>query len=557
MDKIHTDWFKDAVIYQIYPRSFMDSDNDGFGDINGIISKLDYLKELGVNCIWLSPIYDSPQEDNGYDISNYKDIYKPFGSLEDAKRMISEMHKRGIRVIMDLVVNHTSSEHPWFKSAIADVNSPYRDYYIIRKGKNKGKKPPTNWGAFFGGSTWERIGDTEDYYLHLFTKGQPDLNWENEKVREEVKSILKFWLDLGVDGFRCDVITLISKKQTFKSSFPMVALTGKENFVNGPRLHEFLHELYKDVYARYDCMTVGETVLSSLDDAILLTSPEREELSMIFNFDNVDVDGFFGVKWFKRKFSLKRWKRIYKKWQLGLQDKGWNSLFIENHDQRRSVGRFGTSEGEFRVESSKSLAATYFLMKGTPFIYQGQEIGMANPHFKSLDDFKDVETHNIHDLLQRVKPLKLILDNNRLFEYSRDNARTPMLWDDSIYGGFSEEEPWIKVNEDKRFNVKSALNDKSSLYYFYKSLISIKKEYEVVKLGKYIPLYMNDSKVFTYERRSGNESLVIISSFSNKEEKRKWLSNYSDYQLLLSNYDSHDETSLKPYETRIYYKKLA
>ena len=370
-----------------------------------------------------------------------------------------------------------------------------------------------------------------------------------------MKGILKFWLDLGVDGFRCDVITLISKKQTFKSSFPMVALTGKDNFVNGPRLHEFLHELYTDVYANYDSMTVGETVLSSLDDAILLTSPEREELSMIFNFDNVDVDNFLGVKWFKRKFSLKRWKRIYKKWQLGLEGKGWNSLFVENHDQRRSVGRFGTTEGEHRVESSKSLAATYFLMKGTPFIYQGQEIGMANPHFKELSDFKDVETHNINDLLQRVKPLKLLLSKERLFEYSRDNARTPMLWDDSVYGGFSEVEPWIKPNEDKRFNVKSALDDKNSLYYFYKSLINIKKIYEVVKLGKYIPLYMNDSKAFIYSRETEQESLVVISSFSNKEIERKWLTNYRDYQLLLSNYDDHNEQSLKPYETRIYYKK--
>lgn len=555
MDNIHTDWFKDAVIYQIYPRSFKDSNGDGFGDINGIISKLDYLKELGVNCIWLSPIYDSPQEDNGYDISNYRDIYQPFGTLEDAKRMIKEMHNRGIRLIMDLVVNHTSSEHPWFKSALSDVNSPYRDYYIIRKGKNKGKKPPTNWGGFFGGSTWERIGETEDYYLHLFTKGQPDLNWENEKVRQEVKDILKFWLDLGVDGFRCDVITLISKKQTFKSSFPMVALTGKDNFVNGPRLHEFLHELYTDVYANYDSMTVGETVLSSLDDAILLTSPEREELSMIFNFDNVDVDNYFGVKWFKRKFSLKRWKRIYKKWQLGLEGKGWNSLFVENHDQRRSIGRFGTTEGEHRVASSKSLAATYFLMKGTPFIYQGQEIGMANPHFKDLNDFKDVETHNINALLERVKPLKLLLSKERLFEYSRDSARTPMLWDDSIYGGFSDVEPWIKPNADKSFNVKSALENKDSLFYFYKSLINIKKGYKVVKDGKYIPLYMNDSRVFAYLRETESESLLVVSSFSDKEIKRKWLSKYQDYQLLLSNYDEHDNVSLKPYETRIYYKK--
>ena len=551
----HTDWFKDAVIYQIYPRSFKDSNNDGFGDINGIISKLDYLKELGINCIWLSPIYDSPQEDNGYDISNYKDIYKPFGTLEDAKKMFDEMHKRGIRVIMDLVVNHTSSEHPWFKSAISDKNSPYRDYYIIKKGKKNGKKPPTNWGGFFGGSTWTRIGETDVYYLHLFTKGQPDLNWENPKVREEVKDILRFWLDLGVDGFRCDVITLISKKQGFKSSFPMIALTGKENFVNGPRLHEYLHELYTDVYSQYDCMTVGETVLSSLDDAILLTSPERQELSMIFNFDNVDVDNYFGVKWFKRKFNLNRWKRIYKKWQLGLEGKGWNSLFIENHDQRRSVGRFGTDEGQFKLVSSKALAATYFLMHGTPFIYQGQEIGMANPHFKNLDDFKDVETHNIHALLERVKPLKLLLSKERLFEYSRDNARTPMLWDDSMYGGFSDIEPWIKPNEDKTYNVSSALKDKNSLFYFYKSLIDIKREYEVIKNGRYVPFYMKDSKVFAYSRIDESSELVVIASYSKKPLIRKTLSNYSNYKLLLSNYDEHEENVLKPYEVRVYYKQ--
>ena len=549
----HADWFKDVVIYQIYPRSFKDSNDDGFGDINGIISKLDYLKELGINCIWLSPIYDSPQEDNGYDISNYKDIYPPFGTLEDAKKMFSEMHKRGMRVIMDLVVNHTSSEHPWFKSAIGDKNSPYRDYYIIKKGKNNGKKPPNNWSGFFGGSTWERIGDSDEYYLHLFTKGQPDLNWENPKVREEVKDILRFWLDLGVDGFRCDVITLISKKQDFKSSFPTLALTGKSNFVNGPRLHEYLHELYTDVYADYDCMTVGETVLSSLDDAKLLTSPDRQELSMIFNFDNVDVDNYFGVKWFKRKFSLRRWKKIYRKWQVGLEGQGWNSLFIENHDQRRSIGRFGTDEGQFRLVSSKALAATYFLMHGTPFIYQGQEIGMANPHFKDLSDFKDVETHNIHNLLERVKVLKLLLSQNRLFEYSRDNARTPMLWDDSINGGFSNVSPWIKTNDDKTYNVESALKDENSLFYFYKSLINIKKKYPVVRNGRYVSLYMNDKDVFAYKRVDESSELVVIASYSKKKINRKFLKDYSHYQLLLSNYTEHSEDTLKPYEVRVYY----
>ena len=395
-----TDWYKDAIIYQIYPRSFCDGNKDGLGDIPGIISKLDYLKELGVNCVWLSPVYDSPQEDNGYDISNYRDIYKPFGTLDDFKKMLSEMHKRGIRLIMDLVVNHTSSEHMWFKEAIKDKNSPYRDYYIIKKGRKNGGKAPNNWSGFFGEKAWERIGDSEDYYLHLFAKGQPDLNWENPKVREEVKDILRYWLDMGVDGFRCDVITLISKDQRFKSVFPTIAIAGHQYYVNGPRLHEYLHELYTDVYANYDCMTVGETVLSTLDQAKELVLPERQELSMIFNFDHTDTDNHFGVKYFYKKFDVRKLKKVVNKWQQGLHGCGWNSLFIENHDQRRSVGRFGTVEGN--ILSSKSLAASYFLLKGTPFIYQGQEIGMRNAHFKSLDEIVDVESHNVNKTLDSL-----------------------------------------------------------------------------------------------------------------------------------------------------------
>ena len=402
-----TSWFKDAIIYQIYPRSFKDSNDDGFGDIKGIISKLDYLKELGVNCVWLSPIYDSPQEDNGYDISDYFNIYPPFGTLEDTKLMFDEMHKRGIKVIMDLVVNHTSIKHKFFQDVLNNKDSIYKDYYIIKKGRNNGKKPPNNWTGFFGEKAWERLPNSDEYYLRLFAKGQPDLNWENEKVREYVKSILKFWLDLGIDGFRCDVITLISKKQTFKSDHKRLFLKGKDDFVNGPRLHEYLHELYTDVYQNYDCMTVGETVLSNINDAILLTKEDRQELSMIFNFDHVDIDNRFGIKWFKRKFSLPRFKKIYKKWQLGLYEKGWNSLFIENHDQRRSIGRFNTDEKVYKNESSKMLAATYFLMQGTPFIYQGQEIGMSNPHFRDINDFKDVETHNIYNLRNKIPILKL------------------------------------------------------------------------------------------------------------------------------------------------------
>ena len=544
-----TDWFKDAVIYQIYPRSFCDGNNDGLGDIPGIISKLDYLKELGVNCVWLSPVYDSPQEDNGYDISNYRDIYKPFGTLDDFKKMLDEMHKRGIRLIMDLVVNHTSSEHPWFKAAISDKNSPYRDYYIIKKGRKNGKKPPNNWSGFFAEGAWQRIGDSEDYYLRLFAKGQPDLNWENPKVREEVKDILRYWLDMGVDGFRCDVITLISKDQRFKSVFPTLALRGKKYFVNGPRLHEFLHELYKDVYTNYDCMTVGETVLSSLEDAKLLVEPAREELSMIFNFDHTDVDNYFGVKWFYRNSKLKRLKKVIKKWQHGLYQKGWNSLFIENHDQRRCVGRFGTDDTKYRVESAKMLATSYFFLQGTPFIYQGQEIGMTNGDFKDLSDFKDVETHNVHALGEKLKILKPMLKKS-LFQCSRDNARTPVQWDDSEYAGFSKVEPWIQVNQNKSFiNVKQSLSDDNSVFHYYQKLISLRKD-EVIKDGEYIEL-PSDKDIFCYKRKLGEKEFVVISNFSSKKVKLPKLKELEQYNLVLSSYDKNS-TILNEFETRIY-----
>lgn len=546
-----TNWYKDAIIYQIYPRSFCDGNNDGLGDIPGIISKLDYLKELGVNCVWLSPVYDSPQDDNGYDISNYRDIYKPFGTLDDFKLMLSEMHKRGIRLIMDLVVNHTSSEHEWFKSAISDRNSPYRDYYIIKRGRKNGKKPPNNWSGFFGEKAWTRIGDSEDWYLHLFTKGQPDLNWDNPKVREEVKDILRYWLDMGVDGFRCDVITLISKDQRFKNVFPTIALAGKKYFVNGPKLHEYLHELNEDVYQNYDCMTVGETVLSTLEDARLLVEPERKELSMIFNFDHTDSDNYFGIKWLYRKFKLTRLKHRVNKWQQGLYNRGWNSLFIENHDQRRCVGRFGTDDKELRNESAKMLGTTYFFLQGTPFIYEGQELGMTNGDFKSLDDFKDVETHNINNLMEKYKILKPILKKS-LFSCSRDNARTPMQWDDSEYAGFSKVKPWIQVNANKSFiNAKEQLNNDDSIFQYYQKLISLRKDDEVIKDGQYIDLLPNNSTIYAYKRKKGDKELIIVSNFTKIKRKNPLLDKLKNYQVVLSNY-KENEDMLKPYETRIY-----
>ena len=554
----HTDWYKDAIIYQIYPRSFCDSNNDGMGDIQGIISKIDYLKNLGINCIWLSPVYDSPQEDNGYDISDYYSIYKPFGTMDDLKELIDKLHENGIRLIMDLVVNHTSSEHKWFKEALKDSNSKYRNYYYFKKGKGKNyNRPPNNWTGFFGGTTWERVGNSPYYYLHLFAKGQPDLNWENEEVRKEVKNILKFYLDMGVDGFRCDVITLISKKQDFKNRAPTLALCGKDAYVNGPRLHEFLHELYLDVYSNYDCMTVGETVLSTLNEAKELTIPSKEELSMVFNFDHTNVDNFFGVKWIERKFNLKRFKKVFSKWQNGMYEvNGWNSLFIENHDQRRSPGRFNTSlDNEYKDISSKMLASTYFLMQGTPFIYQGQELGMTNGDFKTIDDFKDVETHNIDKMRKEIPILRPIL-NKSLFRESRDNARTPFQWDDSEFAGFSTITPWIQVNKNKKeINAKKELQDENSLLCYYQKLIKLRKEYKIIKTGKYNDLMPNSKYIFAYNRKENNEELVVISNFSIKNIKCKLLSKYKEYKLLLSNYEDNDNTILKPYETRILYRE--
>ena len=553
-----TDWYKDAIIYQIYPRSFCDSNNDGMGDIQGIISKIDYLKNLGINCIWLSPVYDSPQEDNGYDISDYYSIYKPFGTMDDLKELIDKLHENGIRLIMDLVVNHTSSEHKWFKEALKDSNSKYRNYYYFKKGKGKNyNRPPNNWTGFFGGTTWERVGNSPYYYLHLFAKGQPDLNWENEEVRKEVKNILKFYLDMGVDGFRCDVITLISKKQDFKNRAPTLALCGKDAYVNGPRLHEFLHELYLDVYSNYDCMTVGETVLSTLNEAKELTIPSKEELSMVFNFDHTNVDNFFGVKWIERKFNLKRFKKVFSKWQNGMYEvNGWNSLFIENHDQRRSPGRFNTSlDNEYKDISSKMLASTYFLMQGTPFIYQGQELGMTNGDFKTIDDFKDVETHNIDKMRKEIPILRPIL-NKSLFRESRDNARTPFQWDDSEFAGFSTITPWIQVNKNKKeINAKKELQDENSLLCYYQKLIKLRKEYKIIKTGKYNDLMPNSKYIFAYNRKENNEELVVISNFSIKNIKCKLLSKYKEYKLLLSNYEDNDNTILKPYETRILYRE--
>lgn len=551
-----THWYKDAIIYQIYPRSFKDSNHDGIGDIQGIISKLDYLKDLGINCVWLSPVYESPMDDNGYDISNYKAIHKDFGTMEDFDMMLHEMHKRDIKLIMDLVANHTSDEHKWFIQSKSSKDNPYRDYYIWKKGK--GKRPPNNWTGFFGGSTWEYNETTDEYYLHLFGKKQPDVNWENPKVREEYKNILRFWLDKGVDGFRCDVITLLSKDQRFKNGKGILpVIKGKESFIIGPRLHEFLHELNLDVFSSYDCMTVGETTLSTLQDGKDLTDEKRQELSMVFNFDHTDVDNFLGVKWFMRKFSLKRLKKRIDRWQYGLKDVGWNSLFIENHDQRRSVGRFNTNDKELRVESSKMLATCFYFLKGTPFIYQGQELGMTNSDFTSLDEYQDIETHNIYKTAHELHLPKWYI-NKTIKNGSRDNARTPFQWTDEKYAGFSDVKPWLKVNSNKEFiNAKNQASDENSTLNYFKKLIKIHKEEQVAVHGVYTDILPKNKNLFVYKRELNNIKLLVICSYSNKKIKytipKKELE--GKITLLLNNYSRNEfknKITLYPYECLVY-----
>ena len=542
----NTLWFKDAIIYQIYPRSFKDSNNDGMGDILGIISKLDYLKELGINCVWLSPVYESPMDDNGYDISDYKKIYETFGTMDDFKLMLDEMHKRGIRLIMDLVANHTSDEHEWFIESKKNKDNPYRDYYIW-------KDKPNNWTGFFGEGALEYVEECDSYYLHLFGKKQPDVNWENEKVREAYKDILKFYLDMGVDGFRCDVINLISKDQRFKNGRNPLILVGKKYFINGPRLHEYLHELNRDVLSNYDAMTVGETVFTNLEDVKKLTDLEREELSMVFNFDHTSVDNFLGVKWLMRKFSLKRFKKRLDKYQYGLANVGWNSLFYENHDQRRSVGRFNTSDDKHRIESAKMLATTMYFLKGTPFIYQGQEIGMTNMQVKSINEFVDIESKNVINTMKSLHLPKKYIDKS-IRNGSRDNSRIPMQWDDSVYAGFSEVEPWLKVNENKSFiNVEASKKDPNSIFNYYKKLIQIHKDELLVKEGVYKDLLPNSNKLFVYERMGENELLLVVSNFTSKEIKCKILDKYQGYkvEVLLNNYDDVFD-KLQPYQTILY-----
>jgi oligo-1,6-glucosidase len=535
-------WYKEGFVYQIYPRSFKDSNNDGIGDIQGIIQKIPYLMDLGVSIIWLSPVYKSPMEDNGYDISDYQDIAEEFGNMEDIKKLIKELHKVKIKLVMDLVINHTSSEHKWFKKSIKKEGK-YTDFYHW-------EDKPANWTGFFGGKAWTYNKERGQYYLHLFSKGQPDLNWDNSEVRKEIKKMIKFWLDMGVDGFRCDVINIIAKNNDHPNGRKRLILTGREHYLSYPNVHKYLHELNQEVFSKYDCFTVGETALVDVKDAILLTDPKREELDMVFQFDHMDADNHF-VKWFIKKFKPINLKKPLSKWQNQLNEKGWNTLYLENHDQPRSINRFGSLA--FHYESATMLATMLYFQQGTPFIYQGQEIGMTNISFDDLNDYQDVETHNIYKLLR-----KMCFSKKRIMKkikyVSRDNARTPMQWDDTLNAGFSNNTPWLKVNPNyKEINVNKAQKDKDSILSYYKKIIKLRKKYPLIVYGSYKDVDFNNKSLFIYKRYNKTNELIVLCNFTHKNYILKE-SNYKNYDLILSNYKENDEFILKPYEARVYYK---
>ncbi|WP_105614226.1 alpha-glucosidase [Vallitalea okinawensis] len=550
-------WWKEAVVYQIYPRSFNDSNGDGIGDLNGITEKLDYLAELGVDVVWLSPCYQSPNDDNGYDISDYRAIMKEFGTLEDWQRMIQEMHKRGIKLLMDLVVNHTSDEHQWFIESRKDKNNPYRDYYIWRSGE-KGEEP-NDWVSYFSGSTWEYDEDTEEYYLHLFSRKQPDLNWENEKVRQEVYDMMIWWLEQGVDGFRMDVINMISKVPELPSvSQEKGYKFGGQYFLNGPKVHDYLREMNEVVLSKYDTLTVGETPGVTVEDAKLYSGEDRHELNMVFQFELMGVDHQKGNKWDYKEWCLTDFKAIIRKWQLGLADEGWNSLYLNNHDQPRQVSRFGNDK-EYRVESAKMLATMLHTLKGTPYIYQGEEIGMTNVAFKNINEYQDIESINMYNEAskQGTSEEELLA---KIHQRGRDNARTPMQWDDSEHAGFTTGQPWIKVNPNyEQINAMKSVGDKNSIFNYYKQLIQLRKKYPVFVYGEFMELLEESEELFVYTRTFNDQDLLVILNFCEKSIDFCVDDKYLDHKLLISNYERNklsiqSKLSLRPYEATVYYK---
>lgn len=552
-------WWKESVVYQIYPRSFCDSNGDGIGDLNGITGKLDYLKELGIDVIWLSPVYKSPNDDNGYDISDYQAIMDEFGTMEDFDRMLATAHEKGIKIMMDLVVNHTSDEHKWFIESRKSTDNPYRDYYIWRPANEDGSLP-NNWGSCFSGPAWEYDKTTDMYFLHLFSKKQPDLNWDNPAVRQDVFDMMNWWLKKGVDGFRMDVISLISKEPGLPDKEP--GINGYATFnvsANGPHVHEYLQEMRQKALNNADTITVGECSGVTLEEAKKYARSDEKELNMVFQFEHMDVDSDEKAgKWTTRKMDLRNLKKILTRWQKGLQDIAWNSLYWENHDQPRSVSRFGNDSDEYREISAKMLATCIHMMQGTPYVYQGEELGMTNCPFNTLDNFRDLESINaFHELTEQGKMTEE--DMMAAIGYKgRDNARTPMQWDDSAYAGFSTANPWIMVNPNyTKINAKDQINREDSVFKYYQKLIKLRHESELIVYGTYDLILDDDKDIYAYIRTLGDEKLIVYCNFSENTREVELPEEFTNGKVLISNYIDakvNHKITLRPYEAIVIQK---
>ena len=552
-------WWKESVVYQIYPRSFCDSNGDGIGDLNGITGKLDYLKELGIDVIWLSPVYKSPNDDNGYDISDYQAIMDEFGTMEDFDRMLATAHEKGIKIMMDLVVNHTSDEHKWFIESRKSTDNPYRDYYIWRPAKEDGSLP-NNWGSCFSGPAWEYDKTTDMYFLHLFSKKQPDLNWDNPAVRQDVFDMMNWWLKKGVDGFRMDVISLISKEPGLPDK--ETGINGYATFnvsANGPHVHEYLQEMRQKALNNADTITVGECSGVTLEEAKKYARSDEKELNMVFQFEHMDVDSDEKAgKWTTRKMDLRNLKKILTRWQKGLQDIAWNSLYWENHDQPRSVSRFGNDSDEYREISAKMLATCIHMMQGTPYVYQGEELGMTNCPFNTLDNFRDLESINaFHELTEQGKMTEE--DMMAAIGYKgRDNARTPMQWDDSAYAGFSTTNPWIMVNPNyTKINAKDQVNREDSVFKYYQKLIKLRHESELIVYGTYDLILDDDKDIYAYIRTLGDEKLIVYCNFSENTREVEIPEEFTNGKVLISNYIDakvNHKITLRPYEAIVIQK---
>ena len=548
-----TSWWKEGIVYQIYPRSYKDTSENGIGDIHGIIEKLDYIKSLGVDIIWLCPVYKSPNDDNGYDISNYRAISEDFGGSDAFDKLLECMHDRGLKLVMDLVLNHSSDEHEWFKESRKSKDNPYRDYYFWKPAKND--KEPNNWVSFFSGSAWLKDDITEEYFLHLFTKKQPDLNWENPKVREEIHDIVEFWCKKGVDGFRMDVISLISKQLDFPDTeYPKdYGRTIKNYYANGPRIHEYLNELNKKVLSKYDIMTVGEGPGINLSNGLDYVHEDRDELNMIFHFDHMFIDNGAGGKYDPIDIPLPKFKKVFNDWDKKLKEKGWGSIFLGNHDFSRMVSRFGNDDIEHHSNSAKLLAMLLLTMRGTTYIYQGDEIGMTNVAYPSIDYYNDVETlGSWNDAIKRGENMDEFL--KLVHRQSRDNARTPMQWNNKINAGFSGANPWLRVNPNyEKINVANQENDPNSILNFYRKMIVIRKTNNVLVYGEYLCLNEADENLFVYKRWGNSDSYIVLLNFSDETQTTEHIdTNIKESHLVISNYNSnHSSNNLRPWEAQL------